>query len=235
MSLWFLLVAPLIFQIITDGHPLVTTDQLADADSLGLWDSGDLSSEQPLSGASGGDFLFDGSDTAGYDLFTSDSSSYSNGIENDLGLSSSPSDLGWISMDATTGFALDSEPFGDNFAETPSCTYQARKRDGSTDTFLGSVIISSETHRKALLTVPESGVICHEREENGKKEDPGNSNPQFRSPFDVEPWTCPLDFFKMCCTGLISPDGRAFGCSYCKTTISLFSYSISARGLRIFW
>lgn len=68
--------------------------------------------------------------------------------------------------------------------------------------------------------------MCPDREENGKKEDPGKiPTPEFRSPFDVEPWTCPLDFFKMCCTGQIGPDGRAFGCAYCKTTISYLSYS----------
>ena len=228
MSLWFLLIASSTFHVITDAHPLLSTDQLVESDSLGLWDNGDIPSEQLFGGASGSSLLLDSSDTAGYGIFTLDDSSNSNGIENDLGWLSSSSDLGLVSMDETTNFALDAEGVGGNLAENPGCTSQTRKRDESDNIILGKIIIARRPYPWALLTVSAAGAICREREENGNKEDPGKiPTPEFRSPFDVEPWTCPLDFFKMCCTGLIGPDGRALGCAYCKTTISYLSYSAS--------
>lgn len=144
MSLWFLLVAPLIFQVITDGRPLVSTDQFVDSDSLGLWDNGDISSDQLFGGASGSNLLPDSSDTAGYDIFTSDGSSNSNGVENDLGWARSPSDLGVISMDDTTDFALDAGGFGANLADNPGCTSPARKRDELDDILLGKIIITAD-------------------------------------------------------------------------------------------
>lgn len=70
-----------------------------------------------------------------------------------------------------------------------------------------------------------AGGLCRTREVQGEKVDPGNSSPELKSPFDVEPWTCPSGFSQMCCTGMIDPDGRAVGCAYCKTTTSCFSYS----------
>lgn len=142
MSLCFLLIAPLIFRAITDGHPLISTGQLVDSNSLALWDNGDSSSEQLPAGTSGSNFLPDSSDTADNDLFTPAGSSSSNDIENDSESSIFHTDLGLISMDDPIDFALDAGGSVGNFVDNPSCTSQARKRDESDDLLLGNIIIS---------------------------------------------------------------------------------------------
>lgn len=146
MRLWLLLVASSIFHVITHGHPLLSIDQLVGSDSSGLWDNGDISSEQLFGGASGSNFLLDSSDTAGYGIFTLDDSSNSNGIEDDLGWLSSPSDLGMVSMDDTTNFALDAEGVGGYWAENLGCTSQTRKRDESDEIFQGKIINAGRSH-----------------------------------------------------------------------------------------
>lgn len=146
MDLCFLLVALLIFQAITVGHPLDSTDQLVDSNSLGPWDNWDSSSGQLLAGAPGGNSLLDSSGTAGYDLFAPDSSGNPSGIENDLESSSVSNDLVLANTDYTDGstdVTLDAGGYGDNLAENPGCPAQARKRDGSDDVLLGKFIMSN--------------------------------------------------------------------------------------------
>lgn len=142
MSFWFLVVAPVFFQAITDGHPLDFTDQLENTNSLGLWDNFDSSSEQlAAGGASGSDFLLDSSNNSGYDIFASDTSSNPNGIESNLELPGFSSDVGFISMDHTddsSDFLVDAGGFGNVIAEDSGCTNQARKRDEFDNMLLGS-------------------------------------------------------------------------------------------------
>lgn len=136
MRIFFFFVATFIIRIIA-GHPLVSLDEPLDSNNLGLWDNGDLSSEQLLTGISGGNFLFDASVTTGDDLFTSDGLSDANDVGNLSGFSSFSSDLSLTNTEDVTDFALDAGGFGADFAEDASCGSQARKRDGSDDVLLG--------------------------------------------------------------------------------------------------